>query len=327
MLSKKSRIFFLSFFTWIFLGFILFYSYFILIDHTNNKEKIIFTIEKNQDSFGIGKKLHQENIIDDSNFFSLTLLVMRYLKPSPSHILAGDYEIKPSTPIIALILTFIHQKVKVFKMTIPEGWSVHQVCARINACEDLVGDIETIPMEGYILPQTYYFSYKSERRHLLKRMTTSMQNVLKKFWHQHTSSLQSPNQALVLASIIEKETALPSEHPLIAGVFLNRLSKNMPLQSDPTVIYALTRGQKELNRLLKRADLKIKDPYNTYWIKGLPPTPICCPSIKALRSVFLPEKTNYLYFVALGSPKDGHVFSTHYRDHLLLIQRKKNLLP
>ena len=165
------------------------------------------------------------------------------------------------------------------------------------------------------MPETYHFSFGDSRQQLIERMRTAMTRVLGELWRDRAPDLPlaSSAEALVLASIVETETAKPDERARIAGVFINRLKKKMRLQSDPTVVYGLTEGTSSLGRSLSHADLKIPTPYNTYVINGLPPTPIVNPGRASIMAVVRPAKTDEFYFVADG---DGaHAFAKTLTEH------------
>ncbi|MBI3441738.1 MAG: endolytic transglycosylase MltG, partial [Proteobacteria bacterium] len=179
----------------------------------------------------------------------------------------------------------------------------------------LIGDIATIPMEGSLLPETYDFSYHDTRQNLIERMKKSMQEELRALWEKRAGDIPfaTPDEAVTLASIVEKETRLHDERPRVAGVFINRLKKHIPLQSDPTVIYAVTLGQAKLDRVLTYKDLQTSSAYNTYSRQGLPPTPIANPGRASLAAVLNPEHNDYIYFVANGT--GGHVFAKTLKEH------------
>ena len=200
-------------------------------------------------------------------------------------------------------------------LTVPEGLSRHEIVALLDAEARLVGTIDDLPPEGGLLPESYRFTRGSQRQALLDRMTAAMADTLAEVWADRADGLpfDTPEEAVVLASIIEKETGRPEERALIAGVFVNRLQRGMPLQSDPTVIFALTEGRDRLGRPLTRADLRVESPYNTYGSRGLPPGPICNPGRAALEAAVRPEHTDYLYFVADGS--GGHAFAETLEEH------------
>jgi len=201
------------------------------------------------------------------------------------------------------------------RFTVPEGLTSAQITGLLRDEPAFTGEIKSEPAEGSLLPETYHYSWGDNRADLLKRMQTAMQSALKAAWDKRalTLPLQTPQQALVLASIIEKETSVPQERGRIAGVFVNRLLSNMRLQSDPTVIYALTQGAGTLGRPLTRADWKFESPYNTYVIDGLPTAPIGNPGKASIEAAVNPERHDFIYFVADGS--GGHAFAKTLAEH------------
>ncbi len=207
------------------------------------------------------------------------------------------------------------------RVTVPEGLSSAQIVALLRQTDGLRGDIGNIPGEGTLLPETYHYSYGDERAALLDRMTEAMRQTLAKLWRarQQGLPLASQDEALILASMVEKETSLGEERPRVAGVFINRLRKGMRLQSDPTVVYGMTLGRKALGRPLSRADLDQHTAYNTYRISALPPGPIANPGRAALHAVLHPTASKELYFVADGT--GGHAFATTFAQHRRNVQR------
>ncbi|WP_281685879.1 endolytic transglycosylase MltG [Thalassobaculum salexigens] len=200
------------------------------------------------------------------------------------------------------------------RVTVAEGLSSLQVVAVVNAAEGLEGEIEDVPLEGTLLPETYHYAYGDDRADIVARMRAEMDETVKALWENRAPDLPiaSPQEAVILASIVEKETGVAEERPLVASVFVNRLNRGMRLQSDPTVAYGIAGGE-GLDRPLTRADLKAENPYNTYVISGLPPGPIANPGPAAIAAVLRPAETDYLYFVADGS--GGHAFSKTLAEH------------
>jgi UPF0755 protein len=212
------------------------------------------------------------------------------------------------------------------KLTIPEGLTAQQIARLLAKSEVLTGDVPT-PAEGAMLPQTYIFEYGATRASIVERASADMQRTLAQAWASRAPDLllTSPSQLLTLASMVERETARPEERPHIAAVFLNRLRKGMRLQSDPTVIYAVSKGLGVIDRPLTKADLDIASPYNTYRVNGLPPGPIASPGLASLEAVARPDETDDLYFVADGT--GGHAFSATLEEHLANVAKWRALNP
>ena len=181
------------------------------------------------------------------------------------------------------------------------------------------------PAEGRVLPETYSYRLGNSRDAVVERMTAAMRDLLAELWAGRAADLpfDRPMEAVILASIVEKETSRSAERARIAGVFINRLRKGMRLQSDPTVVYGLTDGRGPLGRSLTRRDLETDHPYNTYKIKGLPPEPICNPGRASLEAVLHPMVTDALYFVADGT--GGHVFAKTLAEHNRNVARWRRL--
>lgn len=229
---------------------------------------------------------------------------------------AGEYLIPAQARPIDIAHILASGKVIVHQVTIPEGLTVAQIINIVKGVSNLTGDIIRIPEEGTLLPETYSYVRGETREKVLSHMRRAMTQALIEVWDSRSEDfpLKNPEELLVLASIIEKETGIAAERPRVAAVFLNRLKKGMKLQSDPTVIYGLTMGKKPLGRLLTLNDLKHVSDYNTYVISALPLKPIACPGLKSLQSVVRPAKTTDVYFVADGT--GGHAFSATYDQHL-----------
>ncbi len=201
------------------------------------------------------------------------------------------------------------------RFTVPEGLTSAQVVALLEKEPALTGTVSKPPRNGALLPETYHYAYGDSRAALVERMQAAMTQALAEAWKGRDEGLplETPQQALVLASIVEKETGIAAERAKVAGVFVNRLEAGMKLQSDPTVIFALTDGAGELGRALTRNDWKFESAYNTYVNAGLPPGPIANPGKASLQAVAKPEKHEFLYFVADGT--GGHVFAKTLPDH------------
>ena len=237
------------------------------------------------------------------------------LSDSPVELKAGEYAIKKHASMADVLNTLVRGKGILLKLTIPEGLTSKQIVERVRGEPDLDGEVTDIPQEGSLLPDTYRFSKGMARQELLERMQVEMRHYLAQAWanRQADLPLKSPQEAIIFASIVEKETGRPDERSRVAGVFMNRLRTGMRLQSDPTVIYGIAGGQGRLGRPITRADLRQQSVHNTYQIKGLPPTPICNPGRSAIDAALKPAETKELYFVADGS--GGHAFSTTLTQH------------
>lgn len=229
---------------------------------------------------------------------------------------AGEYKLHAGESIAALAARMARGDVFLRQVTVPEGLRSTEVVEILNAEPMLVGEIEDVPGDGTLLPETYSFMRGESRTGLITRMEKDFRREAEALWTQRQEGLplNSLQEAIVLASIVEKETGIAAERAKVAGVFINRLRRGMKLQSDPTVIYGVEQAQgKPMQRPLSRRDLATPTPYNTYTIAALPPTPICNPGKAALQAVLQPEETDYLYFVADGT--GGHVFAKTLAEH------------
>lgn len=273
-------------------------------------EKII-VIERGSSVASIAKQLQGEGLIRFAKVFRFGIRIL----DDPRPLQAGEYRIPAgaSAADIAAILKSGEQVVH--KITLAEGLSSIQIADLLRDEPLLTGEIETAPAEGTLLPETYHFHRGEDRTEMLRRMQTALDEVLAELWAGRDAELpyNSPKEAMVMASIVEKETAVESERWLVAGVFVNRLRKGMRLQSDPTVVYGITRGAGPLGRPLSREDLDAETAYNTYKINGLPPTPIANPGRASIAAVMNPAETDALYFVADGT--GGHAFSKTLDEH------------
>ena len=202
-----------------------------------------------------------------------------------------------------------------YRIVFAEGITSWQIVEALKASDFLTGEIASLPSEGSLAPRSYEVQFGMNRLVLIDLMQSEQIKILNTAWNKKdpSSPLKTVDEALVLASIIEKETGVASERHLVASVFTNRIKKGMKLQTDPSVTYGITKGQKFLGRGPSKSELKLDTPYNTYIHRGLPPTPIANPGRLAIEAALNPEKTNYLFFVADGS--GGHAFSKSLKEH------------
>ena len=228
---------------------------------------------------------------------------------------AGEFAFDPGMSQRAVLGKLVSGDTVDRFVTVPEGLTSAEIVALLRAEPGLSGTIEAVPPEGTLLPETYHYELDTARAAILRRMRAAMDETLAGLWETRAPNLpfDDPGEAVTLASIVEKETGVASERPMVAGVFVNRLRRGMRLQSDPTVAYALTEGAGALERALTRRDWKLDHPYNTYRIDGLPPGPIANPGRAALAAVLDPAETKALYFVADGS--GGHAFAETLKEH------------
>jgi len=238
---------------------------------------------------------------------------------SDAPILAGEYEVPPHASARAILALLQSGHTVQRLITIPEGMPSIEVFERLAREKLLTGKLP-IPPEGSVLPGTYSFQRGEPRRDVLKRMQAAMTKTLNQLWmtRKANTAVNSKLEALTLASIVEKETGVPEERPMVAGVYSNRLRAGMRLQADPTIIYPITRG-KPLGRRIKLSEVRARNDYNTYAMAGLPKGPITNPGRDSIAAVLAPANTPALYFVADG--KGGHVFASNLKDHNANVQR------
>lgn len=269
----------------------------------------------------IAAQLEAGGIIDDKTVFVLGARA----EQAHAALKAGEYEFQPRMSPREVVALLMSGRTVARRLTVPEGLTTRQILAQVGRTEGLAGDAPEAVGEGTLLPETYHFSYGDRRDELIRRMEGGMRAALAELWPARVEGLplDSPQDAVVLASIVEKETARPDERPRVAAVFLNRLRKGMKLDADPTVAYAVSAGTGQLDRALTRADLAIDSPYNTYRYAGLPPTPIANPGRAAIAAVLNPAETEDLFFVADGS--GGHVFARTLAEHNRNVQKWRRL--
>lgn len=274
----------------------------------------VVVIPRGEGVSAIADRLQRDGVIADRRIFMASILYFMYLKGHGS-LKAGEYEF-PKHATMRQVLDIVVQGRSIeHKVTLAEGLTSYQIVQKLLAHPELKGEITEIPPEGSLLPDTYKFGSSDTRQDIVERMRAAQKKFLAKVWEKRDPDIvvQTPEEAVILASIVEKETGRADERPLIASVFQNRLRRNMRLQSDPTIIYGLVGGKGVLDGPIMQADLDRPTPYNTYQINGLPPTPIANPGRASIEAVLRPAKTKDLYFVADGT--GGHVFAPNLDEH------------
>jgi UPF0755 protein len=260
-------------------------------------------------------------VIDQSWLFIGGVLVLK----AREDLKAGEYEFKAHSSMRDVVATIVEGKVVAHQVSLAEGLTSQQMVARLLQDDILAGDIKEIPREGSLLPDTYNFARGISREQMIQRMQQAQQRLLREVWDHRSPDLpvKTPEQLVVLASLVEKETAKPDERSRVAAVFVNRLKQKMRLQSDPTIIYGLVGGKGTLGRPIMKSEIEQPTPYNTYVIDGLPPGPIANPGRASLEAAANPARTRELYFVADGT--GGHVFAETYEQHQRNVTRLRSI--
>ena len=265
--------------------------------------------------------LVSEGVIDQPWVFVGGVLVLK----AREDLKAGEYQFKAHASLRDVVATIVEGRVVTHQFTIPEGLTSEQIVARLLDDDVLTGNIKEVPREGSLLPDTYNFTRGVTREQMIQRMQQAQQRLLKEIWDRHSPDLpiKTPDQLVVLASLVEKETGKPEERTRIAAVFVNRLKQKMRLQSDPTIIYGLVGGKGTLGRPIMKSEIDQPTPYNTYQIDGLPPGPIANPGRASLEAAANPARTRELYFVADGT--GGHAFAETYEQHQKNVARLRSM--
>jgi UPF0755 protein len=265
--------------------------------------------------------LQREGVIDQPWVFIGGVMVLK----AREDLKAGEYQFRAHASLHDVVGTIVDGKVVPHQISFPEGLTSEQIVARLLDDDILTGNIKEMPREGTLLPDTYNFTRGVTREQMIQRMQAAQQRVLKEVWDRRATDLplKTPDQLVVLASIIEKETGKAEERSRVAAVFVNRLKQRMRLQSDPTIIYGLVGGKGTLGRPIMKSEIEQPTPYNTYVVDGLPPGPICNPGRASLEAAANPARTREIYFVADGS--GGHVFAESYDQHQKNVARLRAL--
>jgi UPF0755 protein len=275
------------------------------------KQSVTVVVPKGTGVQEIAELLRGNGVLDNPHLF---VLGARYTEMA-RRMRAGEFTFTAAIGMKDAVEHLVSGDLVKRRLTIPEGLLTREVIALVRDTDGLTGSIESPGVDGIYLPETYFFSFGDSRESVLARMKSGMDAVLANAWASRNTKipLKSARHALILASIIEKETGVAAERARVSAVFHNRLRRGMRLQSDPTVAYAVTGGGVSLGRSLTRADLAADSPFNTYRRVGLPPGPIANPGRASLMAAVRPLETKELYFVADG--KGGHAFARTLREH------------
>jgi UPF0755 protein len=278
--------------------------------HARSGHVTIVWIKPGERSAQIAQQLQRAGVVRNAALFRVGV----QLRGKNAALKAGEYAVPSGASMADVMGILIGAKSISHRLTAAEGLTSAMIFDIVQRNPVLVGNAGTVPPEGSLLPETYLFIRGTTRQQMLSRMAHAQQRLISSVWVKRETDLPltTPEQAVILASIVEKETAIPEERRHIAAVFLNRLRLGMKLQSDPTIIYGLTKGY-PLGRGIRESEITATTPYNTYVVAGLPPTPICNPGKDSLAAVLQPEKSHDLYFVANGS--GGHVFTPSIVEH------------
>lgn len=294
-------------------GIIIIISFYIyVIFFPMNKNTKIIEVENGDRLSTISEKLYKNEIINSKFLFK----VYMYLTWNQNNLKTGEYSIPDKASLSEIKNTITSGRMYNKYLTIPEGLTIKQIFEILNSYDDINGTITEKVNEGELLPQTYAYNKSINKNDIIIKMKQAMTETIDSEWEnrQPDLPLKTKEEAIILASIVEKETGIPEERGLVASVFINRLNNNWRLQSDPTVVYTLTNkyGNMQGRRLYKK-DLEKETPYNTYKIKGLPKGAISNPGIDSIKAVLNPPKTDYFYFVADGT--GGHKFAKTLDEH------------
>ena len=277
----------------------------------------VFEVPRGSGLSSIAARLEKDGLIKSAFVFKL----VTKLRGNEANFKAGEFIITQPASMSKIYETLAEGKAVLYPFTAPEGLTSAQIMRAMERIETLTGDMPETPAEGTMLPETYMTPRGMSRSALVKKMQDAQTKIIDELWdkRQEGLPLKTKEEAIILASIVEKETGVGAERDVVAGVFINRLKIGMKLQTDPTIIYGISKGEPLYNkrgqrRTLYRSEIDRKTPWNTYQIDGLPPTPICNPGAKAISAVLQPAKTEYLFFVADGS--GGHVFAKTNREHV-----------
>jgi UPF0755 protein len=275
------------------------------------KSDISFEVKKGDIFRNVSADLAKQGIITNSIIFNVWA---RYAKQD-ENLKFGNYMISSKSSMSEVLALITSGKAINEQITFPEGFTSYQIVERLKSNIELKGEVGPLPVEGSLAPNTYSYQKGDTRRDILKKMMEMQRNIINKAWTSRSKDLPISNkkEAIIIASIIEKETSRNNELKLVSGVIMNRLKSGIPLGMDSTIVYEFTKGNPKNMRSIKQSDLKRDSKYNTRKFTGLPPSAIGNPGQLAIEAALNPEQTDYIYFVADGS--GGHVFAKTLKEH------------
>lgn len=279
------------------------------------QEDTTILLERGSSVRAIAAQLEERGLISDQRIFLAQLRLDEELGRERAPMRAGEFAIPAGASMAEIHDVLAHGEVIQHPVRVPEGLTSAMIVRIVEASDVLTGEIERVPAEGALLPDTYLVDRGTSRQAVLDRMAAAQARLLDELWETRDPDLpfDTREEAINLASIVEKETGIAHERPMVASVFVNRLRRGIRLQSDPTIIYGITGGE-PLGRGIRRSELDdTTNPYHTYHIDGLPPTPIANPGRESIAAVLNPPESNYLFFVADGT--GGHAFATTLAEH------------
>ena len=282
------------------------------------EEDKVVVIPPRSGIMGTADLLKREGVIDEHPLvFAGGVLALQ----ASSKLKAGEYLFQKHASVRDVLEMIIDGKVVQHQITIPEGLTSEQIVARLLESETLSGNVKDVPREGSLLPDSYHFNRGFSREQMIQRMRQAQDRLVREAWERRSPDLplKTPDQLVILASIIEKETGKPEERTRVAAVFANRLKQKMRLESDPTIVYGLVFGKGSLGHPITKSEKEQRTPYNTYFIEGLPPGPITNPGRASIEAAANPARTKEVFFVADGT--GGHAFAETYDQHLKNVAR------
>lgn len=283
-------------------------------------EQKTFEVEAGDHVGAVAQRLEEQGLISDARAMKLHA---RFTGQEAA-LKVGEYAIPARANMASILDQLVSGDVIQYRITIPEGRTTAQILRLVEQHPDLVGELPDREIEeGTLLPDTYIFASDTSRTSMIERMEKAQDDLIEELWPERQDGIpvSTPEEAIILASVVEKETGNPEERHLVAGLFTTRLKRGMRLESDPTVIYGVSQGEplyrtingEKVRRTLYRSELDRKTDWNTYQIDGLPKTPICNPGRDAIAAVLNPPETEYIFFVADG--KGGHLFAETLAEH------------